>query len=272
MLINIDYIPIQIFEISIPPLDLELKSDAFVKLRQADADSLRGEIGAYFDSIAERIQKFSYDILAVNKIQAAKEIMNELSKKCSIERKFLLQLLQQTCLSTLPSDLIAINNVKRVFKEKLAAWDTEFDVFVRNFVHPEARDLRKITSVQLKKIFDIGKPSELEGIQTISENYLPLLGSSPNGGSLPNADYASFHLSSHRKLSVEIMASLHKLGNQIHLPIFGSSPTNSIILPQFFNEGVEKSRSYVSQFKFYESDEGILLFNMKNIRHTKRRL
>lgn len=262
MLISIDYIPIQIFEISVPPLDLELKSDTFVKLRQLDADSLRLEISSYFDSITERIQKFTYDILAASKIQSAKEAMNELSKKCSIERKFLLQLLQQTCLSTQPSDLIAINNVRRVFKDKVAVWDTEFDSFLRNFVQPEARDLRKITSVQLKKIFDIGKPDpELEGIQTICENYLPLLGNSPNESSFISHYSASFKSSRHRQFSLEFIASLRKLENRIHLPVFGNSPTNGFILRPFFQEKVvtnlAKPRSLVnfSQLNLNDSEE-----------------
>lgn len=262
ILISIEYIPIQIFEISVPPLDLEIKSDVFIKLRQTDAGSLRLEIVAYFDSISERIQKFSYEILAVSKMQTAKEVMNELSKKCMIEKKFLLQLLQQTCVSTQAADLIAINNVRKVLKEKATSWDSEFDAFVRNFVQPEARDLRKITTVQLKKIFDMGKPDpELEDIQTISENYLPLLGSSPREGHLIVPNYEAFHPSRHRQLSVEIMANIRKLENRIHLPVFGSSPTNTLFLRPFFQEKVlinlSKPKSLInfSQLNLYDSEE-----------------
>ena len=230
MLISIEYIPIQIFEISVPQLDLGIKSEAFVKLRQQDAESVRLQITAYFDSIAERIKKFTYEILPLSKLQTAKEAMNDFSKKCVIEKKFLLQLLQQTCVSTPPTDFIAINNVKKVLVEKTSEWDSDFNSFVRNYVQPETRDFRKITSVQLKKIFDVGKTDrEPDDIQSFGENNYPLLGSSPKEiGSLHlnSLRYATFFSCKQMRLSIEFMGTIKKLENLIHLPVFGMSPTN----------------------------------------------
>jgi 1-phosphatidylinositol-3-phosphate 5-kinase len=272
VLISIEYIPIQIFEISVPPLDLEIKSDVFVKLREKDAESLRSEIISYFDSISERIQSFSYEILPLSKIQPAKELMNEMSKKCSIEKKLLLQLLQQKCVSTQPADIIALNYVKKGLSENVSEWDAEFSSFVRNYVQPDTRDLRKITSVQLKKIFDMGKPDpELEDLPTISENYLPLLGSSPKDDAPINSHFSPTQSPRKRRFSVDIMLSLRKLDNRIHLPRFGSSPTDRIKITQELYRSVEinlsKSISFlnISKLNLHDSQEithGMMLFRL----------
>ncbi|KAH6569672.1 hypothetical protein BASA60_008142 [Batrachochytrium salamandrivorans] len=141
-----------LFEVSVPPMRRLPKTEYRVKLRQQDLEALRHQIELYYDSILHRIKLFTIDIVPVTKQQSCKETMIELGKRASSERKLLLQLLQQTFITSATDDHLALNAVFFLLLAKVASWDSEFTLFVRTFLQPEQGDVRRMAG-QIKRIF-----------------------------------------------------------------------------------------------------------------------
>ena len=208
LLVTIEYFPIDLFEVSVPSMRLECKSELFIKARQSDANEIRQHITAYFDSILERIKHFSFDILSASKVQICKDIMSEMNKRCNMEKKYLLQYLQQTCVSTDPTDSISLNAVTIALLDKVTAWDNEFNTFVRQHVHPDSRDIRRMTTSQIKRMF---VDKDLSDTKSIS--------SSTNVGNEPVASL---------DVEMDVQDSCHVL-DPFTLQL-GSSPTTELSL------------------------------------------
>lgn len=74
-----------------------------------------------------------------------------------MEKKYLLQMLQQTSLSSDHGDTLAHNSVKNMIPEKVAAWDDEFSNFIKTHLQFDpTRELRRLvtSSTHIRKIFD----------------------------------------------------------------------------------------------------------------------
>lgn len=243
--IEIEHSEIVLFEVLVPPMLLDMKPEVFVKIRQADEDIIRLQITAYFDSVLDRIKHFSLDIVPATRLMQAKEMTAEMTKRCGSEKKFFLQLLQQTCVSAHQTDFIALNTVTKALLDKVASWDAEFNSFARNILQQESRDIRRMTAVQLKKMFTdrdapevkpiVALPSELARLELEAEqdatesvdSFLPVLGGSPmlsevhlHGSPLDIPSY-----SRNRRHSVMLLRDTMHLENHIHVPRFGTSPT-----------------------------------------------
>ncbi|KAL2917301.1 Mitochondrial distribution and morphology protein 12 [Polyrhizophydium stewartii] len=144
--------PIQLFEVSFPPMRRVPKPEIISKLRQQDFETLRHQIEAYYDSLLMRINMFTIDIVPAQKHAACKEALLELGRRAASERKFLLQRLQQTFITCQPCDGMALNAVLVALHAKVTAWDSEFSSFVRAFLQPEQGEVRRM-AVQIKRIF-----------------------------------------------------------------------------------------------------------------------
>ncbi|OAJ42226.1 hypothetical protein BDEG_25711 [Batrachochytrium dendrobatidis JEL423] len=141
-----------LFEVSVPPMRRLAKTEHSIKLRQQDLEALRHQIESYYDSILQRIKLFTIDIVPITKQQACKESILELGKRATSEQKLLLQLLQQTSITSAADDHLALNAVFFMLLSKVTAWDSEFTMFVRTFLQPEQGDVRRMAG-QIKRIF-----------------------------------------------------------------------------------------------------------------------
>eukprot|EP00842_Homolaphlyctis_polyrhiza_P006114 jgi/Hompol1/6503/HPOL_002385-RA len=144
--------PVVLFEIAVPPMHRAPKPELTNKLRQQDLETLRLHIEAYYDSVIQRIDNFTLEIVAVHRIPACKDALIELSKRAISEKKLLLQKLQETFVASSAGDYLALNAVVCILSSKIALWDAEFASFVRTFLQPEQGDVRRV-AVQIKRMF-----------------------------------------------------------------------------------------------------------------------
>ncbi|KAJ3300300.1 1-phosphatidylinositol-3-phosphate 5-kinase [Borealophlyctis nickersoniae] len=151
--VRFEYDQIDLLEVSVPAMRLRFKPELNVRLRQNDAEVLRDQITRYFDSISERIKNFTYEIVAALKIQTCKEVMNDMGRRAALEKKYMLQLLQQTLISSAPTDMLALNAVLRTLTEKVASWDADFAAFVRNYLQSDPKEIRRMTAAQIRRMF-----------------------------------------------------------------------------------------------------------------------
>ena len=150
--IRFEYEEICLFDVSVPPMHQAPRTDVINKIRQQDMESIRKQIEDFYDSILRRANMFTIDIVPAARVQACKDSIVELTKRAASEKKFLLQLLQQTFITSAPDDRIALNTVFTKLVSKVAEWETEFNNFVRSFLQSEPREIRRMTT-QIKRIF-----------------------------------------------------------------------------------------------------------------------
>ncbi|KAF9427740.1 1-phosphatidylinositol-3-phosphate 5-kinase [Podila epigama] len=152
-LVKIERIPIRLFDIDFPPLLVRCKPEYSARTKNQDLDIVRTQITRYWDSVMERIQNCIFDVVHPSKIEAAKQELLEMSRKVVVEKKWVLQFLQQTYLNSLPTDTLALNLVRIKLHEKAIAWDKTFGQFAREYFNPD-RDFRRTTTSQLRRLFD----------------------------------------------------------------------------------------------------------------------
>ncbi|KAF9387823.1 1-phosphatidylinositol-3-phosphate 5-kinase [Podila verticillata] len=152
-LVKIERIQIRLFDISFPPLLVRCKPEFSARTKNQDLDLVRSQITRYWDSVMERIKNCIFDVVQPSKIEAAKQELLEMSRNVVIEKKWVLQLLQQTYLNSSPTDTLALNMVRIKLHEKAIIWNKTFGDFAREYFNPD-RDFRRSTTSQLKRLFD----------------------------------------------------------------------------------------------------------------------
>jgi 1-phosphatidylinositol-3-phosphate 5-kinase len=233
--VRFDYEKIELYNVCGPPMGRKPKTETILKLRQQDMDTMREQITVYYDSVLSRIQNFTYDIVATNRISHCKEVMSELLKKATMEKKLMLQLLNQNMLQCAPNDYLGLNSVYKTLLDNVALWDQEFSNFIRNHLQTDARDFRRITANQIKRIFQEKEPTLAENRNTIfgggqeyrmdeakldavEKSFLPKLLVAPD-----SEDELTPPIS--RRLSLDI------LNSDVHVyPTLGESPTNTQVM------------------------------------------
>ncbi|KAG0346509.1 1-phosphatidylinositol-3-phosphate 5-kinase [Podila humilis] len=152
-LVKIERIPIRLFDIEFPPLLVRTKPEFSARTKNQDLDIVRSQITRYWDSVMERIKNCIFDVVHPSKIEAAKQELLEMSRNVVLEKKWVLQLLQQTYLNSSPTDTLALNMVRIKLHEKAIIWNKTFGDFAREYFNPD-RDFRRSTTSQLKRLFD----------------------------------------------------------------------------------------------------------------------
>ncbi|CAG8545834.1 16742_t:CDS:2 [Acaulospora morrowiae] len=249
--IRFKYEQIELLEIYPPPMTLHTKPEVQIRLKNHDLDTIRHKITKYWDSVADRIKNFNYDLVRSDKIEGCKQDLLEMSRRVVTEKKFMLQKLQQTYVNSVPEDTLALNSVMFVLQEKVVAWDKDFSDIVRRYF-PRGLFLGD------HDVINLGRP-----YQGSLLNDLPLINTEPD---------------------TEANSSRHDgevLGPTI-LPKLGSSPTADLIMEQFkefdfYHEGeienlendIEKVASQMTMFPFMDP----MVFrrlSMKLMKESKR--
>ncbi|CEI86898.1 hypothetical protein RMCBS344292_01322 [Rhizopus microsporus] len=94
MTVRFQYDPIELLEVSVPPMKLYIKSKIQRDLKEAELKSLRTKINRFYQSIVDRNKAFPFDLVDPRKLEACKAELQELSLEAQGEKKDTLQLLQ----------------------------------------------------------------------------------------------------------------------------------------------------------------------------------
>ncbi|KAI9203934.1 uncharacterized protein BJ171DRAFT_582312 [Polychytrium aggregatum] len=151
LVVRFEYDHIDMYEVLVPPIHVQPATEESRKFLQNEYEKLRDQANQYYDSLLHRAKVMNLDILPPTRITACRDELQEITKRIAGERKYLLQLLQQNSLNL--DDALAINRIIRLLQENVQRWDLEFVNFMRTHYQIDARDLRRMTAAQIKKIF-----------------------------------------------------------------------------------------------------------------------
>jgi len=150
--LRVQYDPINILEISVPRTritwkvknDLQFKNVVFTKTEE--------RINKFMMSVKARIKSINIDRVIPEKVENCKEEIERLMKRAVEEHHSLIGKLQDKYMDSKYFEIIPLNRAIRATQEKVAEWDNIFAEFDNSFF-PSEKDIRRLATIQLKKIF-----------------------------------------------------------------------------------------------------------------------
>jgi 1-phosphatidylinositol-3-phosphate 5-kinase len=152
MALRVQYDPITILEISVPRTritwkvanDLKFKNEVYLKTEE--------RINKFMLSVKARIKSIKIDSVIPEKTETCKEEIEHLMKRVNEEHQLLIRKLQDKYMNSKYFEIIPLNRAIRATQEKVAEWDNIFTEFDNNYF-PSEKDIRRLATLQLKKMF-----------------------------------------------------------------------------------------------------------------------
>ena len=163
----IRYDSINILEIVVPRTritwkvanDLAFKNEVFSKTEE--------RINRYMLSVKARIKSIKIDSVVPEKADSCKEEVDKLMKRAVEEHQSLIRKLQDKYMDSKYYEVIPLNRAVRATQEKVADWDTIFAEFANDFF-PSEKDIRRLATLQLKKLF-LDREDSVASVSTTDE-------------------------------------------------------------------------------------------------------
>ncbi|CAH7667084.1 hypothetical protein PPACK8108_LOCUS1470 [Phakopsora pachyrhizi] len=142
-----------VYEAIPPPLTLVTPFQARQKAREEEYDTIRKRSEAFFYSVKTRIKGFNYDVVSVEKQNSSEEAMRELLSKAEFDAQALHSKLDEVYADCIGTNGVRMNTVRKTLIDKAVEWDQLFATFEIRFIASDSKDARRLTSVQLRKLF-----------------------------------------------------------------------------------------------------------------------
>ncbi|KAI7900547.1 uncharacterized protein BX663DRAFT_149637 [Cokeromyces recurvatus] len=173
--IHFQYDSIDLLEVSPPPMKLFIHHQAQMDLKETELKSLRSKINKFYQSIMDRNKNFPFDLVDPRRLESCKIELQEMSMEAEGERKEVLQSLQNIYATSDPLDTLTIQIIQRDLFQFVTHWESVYTDFVQYYLKPE-RELKKLTTIQLKKMFPGDEAMVQPMIMASDIIDLPLLG------------------------------------------------------------------------------------------------
>lgn len=152
MALRVHYDPITLLEIIVPRARITWKVDNDLRFRNDVFTKIEDRLNRYLISVKSRIKSINIESVVPEKTESCKLEVEKLSKRASDEHHALVQKLREKYMDSKYYEIIPLNRVIRAVQEKVAEWDNAFADFDQNFF-PSDNDIRRLTALQLRKIF-----------------------------------------------------------------------------------------------------------------------
>lgn len=146
------YDSISLLEIIVPRMRITWKVDNVLRFRNDVYTKIEQRINRFMLSVKSRIKAINVDAVVPEIAEACQQEIEKLSKRASEEHVSLIKQLQDRYVNSRHWETIPLNGALRATQEKVADWDTTFSEFEKNFF-PSEKDIRRLATLQLKKIF-----------------------------------------------------------------------------------------------------------------------
>ena len=152
MALRVHYDTITLLEIIVPRARVTWKVDNDLRFRNVVFTKIEERLTRYMLSVKSRIKSINIESVVPEKTESCKLEVEKLSKRASDEHHALIQKLREKYMDSKYYEIIPLNRVIRAVQEKVAEWDSAFADFDQNFF-PSDNDIRRLTALQLRKIF-----------------------------------------------------------------------------------------------------------------------
>ncbi|KAL4885853.1 hypothetical protein BJY04DRAFT_214050 [Aspergillus karnatakaensis] len=150
--IRIQYDPINLLEIIVPRTRVTWKVDNDLRLKNEVYQKNEHRINKFMLSVKARLKAINIDSVPAHLQEACKKEFENMTKKANEDHAHLIKQLQERYTNSLYWEVIPLNKAMKSAQESVVEWDTAFAEFETNYF-PSEKDIRRLASIQLKKIF-----------------------------------------------------------------------------------------------------------------------
>jgi len=150
--LRVHYDAIDLLEIIVPRMQITWKVDNDLKFRNDVFTRLEHRITRFMVSVKLRLKSINVEALLPESADACRSEVERLTKQANEDHTMLVKRLQELYTNSQHWEIIPLNVAMRALQEKVAAWDEAFTEFENNFF-PSEKDIRRLATLQLKKIF-----------------------------------------------------------------------------------------------------------------------
>ncbi|GAB7366726.1 hypothetical protein MBLNU230_g0683t1 [Neophaeotheca triangularis] len=162
LVVMVQYEPVEIYNVIVPRQTVTWKVEADLVVKNDQYTQFATRLTAFTDSIKKRLSSINVDTLDEKKLLEAQEALDNLRKRADDDHVELLHKLRAKYASSRYYEQIPLNRALRFMDEKAIAWDEAFSNFERDYF-PSETDIRKLATLQLKKMFLDSTPSSGDG-------------------------------------------------------------------------------------------------------------
>ncbi len=150
--LRLHYDPINLLEIIVPRVRITWKVENDLRFKNELFTRIEDRLSKYMTSIKARIKSIRVETVIPEKTDACKQEVDSLLKRASDEHRCLIRKLQELYMNSKHYEVISLNRALKITQEKVVEWDNAFADFDNNFF-PSEKDIRRLATLQLKKIF-----------------------------------------------------------------------------------------------------------------------
>ncbi|KAH6657346.1 hypothetical protein BKA67DRAFT_555042 [Truncatella angustata] len=167
--VRVHYDPIDLLEIVAPRARITWKVEHDLNLKNEIFTAIQDRWSRFTASIKARIKAIRLDNIAPEKAEACKTEVERLTKKVQDDHVLIIRRLQDSYMNSKYYEVIPLSAVLRgeIFT-KVTEWDAAFAKFEIDFL-PTEKDLRRLTMLQLRKMFTDESKESLISNETPTE-------------------------------------------------------------------------------------------------------
>ncbi|KAM0808278.1 hypothetical protein AB5N19_08621 [Seiridium cardinale] len=167
--VRVHYDPIDLLEVIAPRARITWKVEHDLNLKNEIFTATQDRWTRFTSSVKARIKAIKLDNIAQEKAEACKTEIERLTKKVQDDHILIVRRLQDSYMNSKYYEVIPLSAVLRgEMLEKVAEWDTAFAKFEVDFL-PTEKDLRRLTMLQLRKMFTDESKESLVSNETPAE-------------------------------------------------------------------------------------------------------
>ncbi len=142
---------IPVLDVVRPSLQLQIRQEYRVNVKNEEHSSLVHKINAFFDSMSVRIRTFDTSDVQTHLLETLKAALDTLQSRVTNQRLAAMDQLDRTYKMTGISDVLALNSVYLSLQDTVIQLDNEFQEIEKRYV-PYKNDLQGMTAAQFARL------------------------------------------------------------------------------------------------------------------------
>ena len=167
-IIRVHYDPIDLLEIIVPRARITWKVEHDLNMKNEIFTHCQDRWTRFTASVKARLKAIRLDNLVLEKAEPCKAEIERLTKKIQDEHTSLIRKLQEKYMNSRYYEVIPFNVALREMLVKVTEWDATFAKFEADFL-PSDKDIRRLTMIQLRKLFTEESKEALSSNETPAE-------------------------------------------------------------------------------------------------------
>lgn len=150
--LRVHYDQIALLEVIVPRTRITWKVDNDLRFKNDLYTKIEERINKFMLSVKARIKSIMIESVVPEKMEDCRQEVSKLLERSREEHRALVRNLQEKYMASKHYETVPFNQAIRATQEKVVEWDKTFADFDQNFF-PSEKDIRRLATLQLKRIF-----------------------------------------------------------------------------------------------------------------------